>query len=422
MKLMHLFGGGTIFHVRPHLALCAPAFGRTAHELDAIVTGLRAQAMDNRVDGIGVRKHITAMAGGEPGLMTNRDVAKRIEEVVADPETKFIFMSAALCDFEGSIMADHGPAPTKSGKDQPRLRTDQGVQFMQLTPAEKVIKSIRQERKSIFLVGFKTTAGATEDEQFDAGLSLLKGASCNLVLANDVHTRKNMIITPEQARYHVTTDRFQAMRELMDMTLLRSQLRFTRSQVVPGKAVPWKDDRVPQSLRRVVDHCVDRGAYKPFEGKTVGHFAVKVDDSEILTSIRKSNFNKLRDTGLVRVEARGDDDEVIAHGFKPSVGGQSQRIIFSEHPDLDCIVHFHCPLKPGSDVNDIPVREQRPYECGSHECGRNTSDGLKSFGGIHAVMLDKHGPNIVFNRSTDPERVIDFIERNWDLTRATSEA
>ena len=25
--------------------------------------------------------------------------------------------------------------------------------------------------------------------------------------------------------------------------------------------------------------------------------------------------------------------------------GQSQRIIFKEHPELDCIVHFHCPVK-----------------------------------------------------------------------------
>ena len=124
---------------------------------------------------------------------------------------------------------------------------------------------------------------------------------------------------------------------------------------------------------------------------------------------------------MVLVEAQ-DNDRVIAHGHKPSVGGQSQRIIFREHPEVDCIVHFHCPLKP--DASAIPVREQRPHECGSHECGKNTSDGLESFRlgrgeTIKAVMLDKHGPNIVFNRDANPAKVIDFIEQNFDLEGRT---
>ena len=38
-------------------------------------------------------------------------------------------------------------------------------------------------------------------------------------------------------------------------------------------------------------------------------------------------------------------NSVITMGAKPSVGGQSQRIIFGSFKDVDCIVHFHCPLK-----------------------------------------------------------------------------
>lgn len=57
--------------------------------------------------------------------------------------------------------------------------------------------------------------------------------------------------------------------------------------------------------------------------------------------------------------------------------------------------------------------------CGSHECGQNTSDGLENFDGIRAVMLDQHGPNVVFNRSMDPRKVIDFIEKNFDLEGRT---
>jgi hypothetical protein len=117
---------------------------------------------------------------------------------------------------------------------------------------------------------------------------------------------------------------------------------------------------------------------------------------------------------MVLLEPVGRDD-VIAYGGKPSVGGQSQRIIFKEHPDLDNIVHFHCPVKPESEKL-IPVRSQRLYECGSHECGKNTSDGLREIEqGIWAVMLDNHGPNIVYHNDVPPENVINFIEKHFNL-------
>lgn len=35
-------------------------------------------------------------------------------------------------------------------------------------------------------------------------------------------------------------------------------------------------------------------------------------------------------------------------------------------------------------------------------------------------MLDKHGPNIVFNHDVDASEVIDFINRNFDLGKSTS--
>jgi hypothetical protein len=280
----------------------------------------------------------------------------------------------------------------------------------------------------MLVVGFKTTSGATEDEQYVAALDLMKKNSLNLVLANDIKTRVNMIVTPEEARYHVTTDRQEALVNLVDMAWHRSHLTFTRSTVVDGELVPWESDEVYPSLRAVVDHCVKKNAYKPFNGATVGHFACKISDTEFLTSIRKTNFNDLKENGLVRIKTDGPDT-VIAYGAKPSVGGQSQRIIFSDHNDYDCIVHFHCPIKDGSPV---PVVSQREYECGSHQCGKNTSDGLKTFvfgnplhdlpnqsNSLAAVMLDQHGPNVVFHHSIDPAHVIQFIEDNFDLSEKT---
>lgn len=400
MAIHHVIGGGTVFHVRPHLALCAPAYGTLA----------RSIAGQLREAGEDVRLHLTRMADPASALETNDDIARLLEGIVADPEAKMVFLTAALVDYQGRV-------GDEVGKNAARLRTAEGAQTMALVPAEKLAGRIRRERKDLFLVACKTTAGASADAQYLAGLRLLKTSSANLVLANDVHSRLSMVITPEQARYYETTVRAEAVAGLVRMALARSKNHFTRSTVLPGAPVAWSSPQVPSSLRAVVDHCIARGAYKPFLDATVGHFAVRVGEGRILTSRRKTNFNRLSEVGLVLVEADGDD-RMTAYGSRPSVGGQSQRIVFREHPDEDCIVHFHCPLRPG--VSTIPVRQQWAFECGSHECGQNTSSGLASVGpAVKAVMLDRHGPNIVFHHSVDPRVVIDFIEAHFDLGART---
>lgn len=422
-KRIHVIGGGTFSHVRNHLALAAPAFGGTARYI--------AQKLQGEL-------HLTKMADHTSNLVTNEDVAALVDRLVADPETAVVIFNPALCDFDADVIELDGRSgetnPTiPSGKYADRLKTRSfrleesrsggppiervTRPLLRITPSEKLIGRIRKERKDIYVVGFKTTTGATEQEQYLAGLNLLKENSLNLVLANDTVTRLNMVITPEESRYHVTTNRNEALDGLMDIVRHRSVLHFTRSTVVGSEAdlVPWNDERIPANLRAVVDHCVKAGAYKAFRGSTAGHFAVKLEDGSFLTSRRKTNFNQ--DLRLVRVEVDGDD-RVIAHGARPSVGGQSQRIVFAEHPEADCIVHAHVPLR--QDAHGLPVVPQWPRECGSHECGAATSRGLEvAAPGIKAVMLDNHGPNIVFSRTTPAEDVIRFIEQNFDLSQKT---
>lgn len=411
-KQIHILGGGTFSHVRNHLALAMPAFGTTARRLFDLCK--------DRFDNLDVNIHLTKMAQPSSALITNEDVNDLTKKLKADFDTKIIFFNVGLCDFKGSI-ADIGDAysfkKTSSGKYEERLKSKEGDQMMILTPESKILKQIREGRKDIFLVAFKTTCGATEQEQYLAGLDLMKKNSCNLVLANDTKTRLNMIITPEEAKYHVTTDREEALKQLVDISFYRSHLSFTRATVVEGIPIEWNSDLVYPALRMIVNHCISSGAYKPFNGATVGHFACKIGEKEFLTSIRKSNFNDLATKGLVRV-VTDSQDTVTAYGAKPSVGGQSQRIIFSEHNDYDCIVHFHCPLK--KDAKDaIPEISQREWECGSHQCGARTSANLKVFGNLSAVMLDNHGPNIVFHHSINPQEVIDFINLNFDLSDKT---
>ncbi len=428
MKKIHIIGGGTFSHVRNHLALAAPAFGTTARQINRLTEEWireydRSYDFEPPID-YDNKLHLTKMADYSSPLTTNDDVEQLVDELIDDSETKVIFFNAAMCDFDGHIKSfgKDGNYEESSGKYAPRLvsrqATTKGPHII-LTVAHKIIRKIRKERKDIFLVAFKTTCGATEDEQYIAGLNLLKENSCNLVVANDTKTRMNMIICPEEARYCVTHDRDLLLSTLVDMTMKRQNLHYTRSVVVESPPVNWNDQEIPESLRTVVNYCIEQGAYKPFRGNTAGHFACKVDENTFLTSIRSSNFNNLDTTGLVKVVSSGPD-EVIAYGAKPSVGGQSQRIIFKEHPDVDCIVHFHCPPKVSEHAWKKFAQPQYPYECGSHECGQNTSNGLKEvWDGIKAVYLEEHGPNIVFNRKTDPNRVIRFINTFFDLSQKT---
>jgi hypothetical protein len=418
-SIVHVIGGGTRFHIDSHLYLGSKGSGDTARKIAEIC---------RRRNDYEVELHLTNMA--EPRLPirdaertpldrettyqnpldTNKDVRELVERLIANPRTKMIIFNAAMVDFDATLGGVQ--VPGRATRLPSRTTTGEGAQYtLSLSPSEKVVGMIRKTRKDIFLVAFKQTSGATEEMQYQRGLNLLKAASVNLVLANDSVTKQNMIIVPEEAAYHVTKDRHEALLCLVDMAYARSKLTFTRSTIVPGSPVPFDSELVPHSLRTVVDHCIRRGAYKPFRGATAGHFAIKIGEGQFLTSRRKTNFNDMENVGLVRVESSGPDS-VVAYGSRPSVGGQSQRIVFAEHPDTDCIVHFHAEPKKDSRV---PTVSQREFECGSHECGANTSRGLKKFGDLYAVNLENHGPNIVFRRDADPQEVINFIEENFDL-------
>jgi hypothetical protein len=409
-KQIHIVGGGTFEPVHSHLALAAPAFGTTARQLGELCTEL-IPSMDTNV-------HLTKMADPRSELCTASDLRELAHQLVGDYATKMVFWSPMIADFRGRLQSAIDP---RSGK----LDSTQ-VQGLTLVPNEKIVPIFRKEsidgrepRKDIFLAAFKTTVGAPPDIQKRIAQEFMKKSGANLVLANDTKTRLNMVVVPEESAYAETTDRTAALRELVNIAFWRSQMTFTRSTVVAGESVPWNSEQVWPALRDVVNHCIARGAYKPIDNKTAGHFAAKIGPNTFLTSIRKSNFNHIDEVGLVKVETDGED-HVIAYGRKPSVGGQSQRIIFEQHPDKDCIAHAHIPLRADAPDN-IPVVSQREYECGSHQCGENTSRGLGKFenGEIEAVMLDNHGPNIVFHHSIDPQKVINFIERNFDLSSKT---
>lgn len=425
-RKIHILSGGTFTNVAPHLALGVPAFGA--------IGGLLFEAFSQRFGNtIDIMHHKSKMVKSSvPGFgeqfHNNLGLANLCHRIAQDPLTKIVVMAAAVCDFELQV-AGHPP----------NTRLDSGREYQALLkPAPKILPCFRQHaredgttvRKDIFLIGFKTTCGMSNSEMMEIGLKSLRQNSCNMVVVNDITRHMNMIITPEEAVYPNrngrvgTTDRLELVREIVDIAFHRSQLTFTRSTVIESDLVSWDNPRIPETLRGVIEHCIEKDAYKAIGNQTVGHFAVRLSDTEFLTSIRKTNFNQIATNGMVYVRTDGPDT-VLAYGAKPSVGGQSQRQVFRDHPGYDCILHFHCPMTPAAiSEGRLQVISQREVECGSHQCGANTSSGLRQFllssgQTVKAVHLENHGPNIVFPRDVDLTSLIEFVEHHWDLSKKT---
>lgn len=564
LRKVVILGGGTNTYISNHLALSAPAYGTTAKTLenkfrehsenkmqvDLYLTKMADQGYKRQSikDSIKFRKESLLNKDHSennkkiisesietlekellkyPEMDTPEEVEALVDKLITDPDTRVIIFNVAMVDYkptslfslESNSYDAYNPIEItdRFGKYVGRLNTSKLPEVcLELSVQDKIIQKIRKERKDILLVGFKTTCGATKEEQFHKGLKLCKDASANIVFVNDVDEdrittlkskitekeklesilkyqhdisinllklekeildlQNNGLVTPEESSYWYNT-RDEALDALVQMVLDRSHLHFTRSTVVDAETISWDSELIPETFKTIFDFVRGAGAYKLGPTKsTVGHFGLSLGPNEFLTSKRKTDFNKIEEVGLVRVitddpdnvfgyrhffrpydnivddaldncnqdelslgqayeEAKFKQDyaksiivnqnKVIAFGAKPSVGGQSQRSLFDAYPNLDCILHFHCPLRFESRNLFKPV-QQFGVECGSHECGQNTAMNIKEFKlpsgkSVWAVHLDHHGPNILFDSTTsDPQEIIEFIETHWSLDKRTT--
>jgi phosphopantothenoylcysteine synthetase/decarboxylase len=204
---IHVFGGGTIQHVRNHLALCAPAYGNTARKLAFELENLPLKGE--------VRLHLTKMADPSSSMETNEDVSRAVYGLLSDPDTRAIVFNVAMCDFSGQI------GDVVSGKYAERLQTRSGDPVvMQLAPTPKLLAAIKIARPDVFVVGFKTTAGATEIGQLTAAERQIRETGVDLVFANDTVTRNNMLVDTKSHRLRGTRD------EVLEMLALSFLTRF----------------------------------------------------------------------------------------------------------------------------------------------------------------------------------------------------
>ncbi len=210
MKGIHIIGGGTVFHVRPHLAISAVAYGSTAKQI--------AQECDSLFDNqqFKINLHLTKMAsGGKSEIETSEDVKVLIENICFDPDSDVIFLPVALCDFNAHVI-EHDEL-TNSGKNQPRLKSRDGDIKMLLTKSDKLISSIKLQRPDIFVVGFKTASNVPRQETLELSQHLLKESNCDFVLGNDIFQRLNVIVGRNGYKSNFYTNRNLAIKHLVGL-------------------------------------------------------------------------------------------------------------------------------------------------------------------------------------------------------------
>jgi len=469
---VYIVCGGTINHVAPHLALSAQAKGsvglkiyqnltKTKWSINWPESAVKGGEKENPNKGVEFVLVPTTMAfyecrdnisdeylellksAGLKKLETHKHVKKLLKFLTNQEDTKGIVLPAAICDYKARIIKKISPnkmtlsqvVEFNPGKKAKRLKTSEGNLSIEITPTEKLVHSIRRKRKDIFLVSFKTMAGESVERNYKTGLESLKKNKSNLVFINDIKNKYNMIMTPEEFVYGFK-DRNDAVIELSEMIWNRLNLSYHQT-IVKGRERAnlrqlEKDGNIPSNFNKVLSHLISSKAYKPFqvidERKsgpskfkqiTVGHFGCKVtgiDNFYRLSSVRTSNHNNVMTNGAIEIIAE-EGKTITVSGGKPSVGEHTQRAMYDKlGAKADSIVHFHCPLKEG--VTNIPVRLQKPYQCGTDECAMNTRYGLGEVApGIYAVHLEGHGPNIAFSKDVPADDVTKFIDAHWDLSK-----
>lgn len=408
-KNISILGGGTIKKIRPHFALSSASYGSTAIRLFELCYA------HNDFKSYRINLYLTKMAKDYNYASSERpetieDVESLLKRINQDERSKIVFMNCAMVDFDCDIKC--------VSDSEGRLDSERNY-IAHLTANKKYISEIKRDRKDIFLVGFKTTYNAKDlDEMFLKGLKLLKTSGCNLVLVNDIKHRFNMIVTPEESYYFYGENRELALSELVDISAKRSNLTFNRTTLISEFKREIHDiDEYHENFTKVVKYCVKAGYYKPnILGVTTGHFCIrdKFDKNILYSSIRKSDYTK--ELKLTKLQYSLDH---VYSGVKPSAGAVTQKLLLDKNPEYDCIIHFHCREKDGVKFSS---RKQRNFECGSLECGLNTLDGLQeiklnSKTKIKIVMLEKHGPNILFRSKDNPEDIISFITKHFETNK-----
>lgn len=184
--------GGTMVHIRPHLSICAPAYGAVSN---LIYNSFQSNNLKKPLK-FEYTNVYTKMADSSSKIETNDDLGDYLCEILEDMTVKCIILAAAVCDFDPSFLIHDNGVDCRIGKDQPRLSSDSTYQ-VGLTPSYKIISLISMRRPDIILVSFKTTSNESIDILKNKSLKSMTDNDSDLVVGNDIANKYNIITSSD---------------------------------------------------------------------------------------------------------------------------------------------------------------------------------------------------------------------------------
>lgn len=100
-----------------------------------------------------------------------------------------------------SAVSDYGTVPVDG-----KIRTGNALNI-ELYPLPKIIRTIKEKKPNVLLVGFKLLVNSTDGELIDAAMDSINKNGCDLVVANDLRDIKNnkhrvLLVTKNGVQIH----------------------------------------------------------------------------------------------------------------------------------------------------------------------------------------------------------------------------
>ena len=192
-KTVIIISGGTVSYIRPHFAVCAPAYGTVGNDIHR---EFWTQDFHMHKDDLTLINAQTKMAYKGSGIETTEDLSNYIDHIMEDKKVAAIVMAAAVCDFHAESISSMKCTDVswEIGKEYERLKSNEKI-AVGLVPSEKIVRKIKDKRPDIHLTTFKTVTNKTNSEMLEIGEGSMNAIRSDVTLINDIALRKNGILT-----------------------------------------------------------------------------------------------------------------------------------------------------------------------------------------------------------------------------------
>lgn len=331
-------------------------------------------------------------------FVTYDDLARELETAIGETPPDILFMGAAVSDYG---IPNSAPGKISSSK---RFLT------IKLERLPKILAGLRERcGKKTFIVGFKLTSRASEEEMLDTARKQQKECRLNLTVANDAAKigkgqHPIIMVTPEGGAIHANGAKQNVAHELVEFVLRRAKTAWFES--VSSRPL---GDVSTGSFKKACDLLEFAQTTKLLTDNN-GNISVctAVTDLLLVTPRGVSNKGTLPASRLVHAEVNFHDQIVTYQSKrktdKPSIDTSVHARLYREVSKLKALIHTHSAWLITKNTTSFP------YPCGTQEEAKEIYDKTASFTNGFAINLIHHGQLIGLEKDG-----IDRLKEEWQV-------